>query len=48
MTPSEVVLRVGDAAPEFTLDSVEGRPFSLASTLRDGRAILLVFLRHFG
>ncbi len=35
-------------APLFTLNSVEGVPFSLETSLRDHRFTLLVFLRHLG
>lgn len=35
-------------APQFTLNSVEGVPFSLGTSTRDHRFTLLVFLRHLG
>ncbi|MFQ5859707.1 MAG: peroxiredoxin family protein [Anaerolineae bacterium] len=37
-----------NAAPDFTLNTVDGRPVSLSDTLRGGQNVLLVFLRHLG
>jgi peroxiredoxin len=41
-------LQTGDAAPDFTLPTVDGQPISLSSTLRGRSKVLLVFLRHLG
>jgi peroxiredoxin len=46
MTLPLPVVREGDPAPEFTLEAVGGRRFSLRE-LR-GRPVLLIFLRHLG
>lgn len=35
-------------APEFSLADVDGKTVSLAETLKSGRRVLLVFLRHLG
>ena len=40
------VLRVGDRAPDSTLQTLDGEPVALGD-LR-GRLALLVFLRHLG
>ena len=40
------VLRVGDRAPDFALQTLDGEPVALGG-LRD-RPVLLVFLRHLG
>lgn len=42
------VLRVGDAAPSFTLPTVDGGTTALEDVLRDDHSALLVFLRHPG
>ena len=42
------MLRSGDRAPDFSLTTAHGEPISLSETLRDGRNVLLVFLRHLG
>lgn len=42
------MLKLGDTAPNFTLNTVDGRPVSLGDALGDGRNVLLVFLRHLG
>jgi len=43
-----MALKSGDAAPDFMLTTVEGQLISLRGTLRGGRSVLLVFLRHLG
>lgn len=40
------MLQVGDVAPDFTLNTVDGRPVSLSDY--HGQNVLLVFLRHLG
>ncbi|MGB3903801.1 MAG: hypothetical protein WBB22_02675 [Anaerolineae bacterium] len=47
-TRKGVALDPGDVAPDFALHTVEGQPISLSGTLRTGRSVLLVFLRHLG
>ncbi len=42
------MLKLGDIAPDFTLQTADGQPLSLSQTLRSGRNVLLVFLRHLG
>jgi peroxiredoxin len=42
------LLKPGDIAPDFTLQTVDGDPVSVSDTLRGGRNVLLVFLRHLG
>jgi len=42
------LLRSGDIAPDFKLHTVDGQSVSLEGVRRQGRAILLVFLRHLG
>jgi peroxiredoxin len=42
------MLKPGDIAPGFALQTVDGQPVSLKDRLGDGRNILLVFLRHLG
>lgn len=42
------MVNVGDKAPDLTLHSADGRQVSLTDTLRGGRNVLLVFLRHLG
>jgi hypothetical protein len=42
------LLQPGDVAPDFELQTTEGQSVSLGGTLRDGRSVLLVFLRHLG
>ncbi len=42
------MLKPGDIAPDFTLPTANGQPVSLSDTLRGGRNVLLVFLRHLG
>jgi peroxiredoxin len=39
---------VGDPAPTFTLPTLDGGLIALEDALRDGRFLLLVFLRHPG
>lgn len=41
-------LQAGDVALDFTLPSVDGKLVSLVSVIREGRIVLLVFLRHLG
>ncbi len=41
-------LKLGDAAPDFTLPAVDGRPVSLSGITSAGNRALLVFLRHLG
>jgi peroxiredoxin len=41
-------LKIGDPAPNFALQTVDGNPFSLHGALRSGQNVLLVFLRHLG
>ena len=40
--------QTGDKAPGFALQTLDGQPFSLSDTVRKGRNVLLVFLRHLG
>lgn len=42
------MLKPGDIAPDFALQSVDGQQVSLGDILRDGHNVLLVFLRHLG
>jgi len=42
------MLKVGNNAPNFNLFTVDGSTVSLHETLRSGRHVLLVFLRHLG
>jgi peroxiredoxin len=44
----DVSLKPGDIAPRFTLPSAQGAYVSLDQSLRQGRGVLLVFLRHLG
>lgn len=41
-------LKLGDAAPDFTLPAVDGQAVSLSGTTSAGSRVLLVFLRHLG
>jgi peroxiredoxin len=41
-------LKVGDAAPDFTLPAVDGQAVSLSGITSAGSRVLLVFLRHLG
>ncbi len=41
-------LKLGDAAPDFTLPAVDGQPVSLSGITSAGNRALLVFLRHLG
>jgi peroxiredoxin len=41
-------LKPGDLAPRFTLPSAQGPYVSLDQSLRQGRGVLVVFLRHLG
>jgi peroxiredoxin len=41
-------LKPGDVAPHFTLQTVDGEHVLLSDTLRSGRNVLLVLLRHLG
>jgi peroxiredoxin len=42
------MLRIGDAAPDLTLATVDGQPVALSESWGGGRTALLVFLRHLG
>jgi peroxiredoxin len=42
------MFKVGDPAPDFTLYTADGEPVSLRETMRSGRNVLLIFLRHLG
>lgn len=42
------MIQVGDPAPEFTLETLDGGELSLAQARRGLRAVILVFLRHLG
>ena len=42
------MLKLGDRATDFTLQTVEGQAVSLRDVLHRGRKVLLVFLRHLG
>ena len=44
MTP----LKIGDLAPDFVLQTVEGQSVSLYESLQGKDSVLLVFLRHLG
>ncbi len=39
-------LKLGDAAPDFTLPAVDGHPVSLSGITSAGNRALLVFLRN--
>ena len=41
-----LVPRVGDPAPDFSLPTADGRPYTLADALAGGQHALLFFLRH--
>lgn len=41
-------LKLGDAAPDFTLPAVDGQLVSLSGITSAGNRVLLVFLRHLG
>jgi peroxiredoxin len=41
-------LQIGQTAPEFSLQSVEGEQISLRDLRQSGQHTLLVFLRHLG
>ncbi len=41
-------LKLGDAAPGFTLPAVDGQTLSLSAITSAGNRVLLVFLRHLG
>lgn len=41
-------LKLGDAAPDFTLLAVDGQTVSLSGITSAGNRVLLVFLRHLG
>ncbi len=43
-----MMLKLNAPAPDFTLQTVEGEPITLSQMLKDGNAVLLVFLRHLG
>ena len=40
--------KIGDTAPDFSLDTLDGQRFTLSETLAGGHPVLLVFLRHLG
>lgn len=42
------LLRVGDKAPEFSLLTADGRPYTLADALGGGQHAVLFFMRHLG
>jgi peroxiredoxin len=42
------MLRIGDAAPDLTLTTVDGQPIALSEFWRGRYTALLVFLRHLG
>ena len=42
------MLKSGQKAPSLILKTVEGQDIALADTWREGRNIVLVFLRHLG
>ena len=39
-------IKVGQAAPSVSLESIDGKNVSLADFWQDGRSTLLIFLRH--
>jgi len=41
-------LKVGDTAPYFSLQGVDGRVISLEGLQQEKKNVLLVFLRHLG
>ena len=41
-------VQAGDRAPDLMLQALDGQRISLGDTLRKGRNVLLVFLRHLG
>jgi peroxiredoxin len=40
--------RIGDPAPDFSLLTADGRPYTLAHALGGGQHALLFFMRHLG
>lgn len=42
------MLRSGEPAPDFSLQTVDGHSVSLGDVLREGHKVLLIFLRHLG
>jgi peroxiredoxin len=40
--------RVGDKAPEFSLLTADGRPYTLTDALSGGQHAVLFFMRHLG
>ena len=44
---TESVVRVGQAAPDFTLTSAEGKPVVLSDLLKTNRAVVLIFYRGY-
>jgi peroxiredoxin len=41
-------VQVGDQAPGFALQTVDGQHVELVQVLKQASAVLLVFLRHLG
>jgi peroxiredoxin len=41
-------VKIGNPAPDFTLQSAEGETVSLGNLVKSGNNVLLVFLRHLG
>ncbi len=41
-------IEMGDFAPDFGLNQVDGQPVSLSGLTGAGRTVLLIFLRHLG
>lgn len=42
------MLQKNDTAPDFTLHTVDGTPFTLSEANRQGKSVVMVFLRHLG
>jgi peroxiredoxin len=48
MRKGENMLSVGDRAPDFALDTVEGGVLPFGDVLSKGKQALLIFLRYLG
>jgi len=43
-----MILKTGNIAPAFELQTVDAQPVSLGDALGKGHNVLLIFLRHLG
>jgi peroxiredoxin len=43
MPKSETLLKVGDRAPDFTLQDYNDKPFTLSEIVKKGKVLLLFF-----